>query len=159
MPGANKGGDGRCPPGSVKRISRCWCRLRFQWFQAGTIQLKTRRTDWRACGDVYSASGSSRARGEPTLKLAVRGEEARNWWMQILEKLTAPPNCHEVESFVAQSAKTMSNRHFKCIVPAQSSRARAAMLMQRVIIAVQPVWWLAPRPRPVSPSKYSWNWT
>ena len=23
--------------------------------------------------------------------------------------------------------------------------------------AVQPVWWLAPRPRPVAPSKYSWN--
>ena len=43
----------------------------------------------------------SRARGKPTLKLAVRGEEARNWWMQILEKLTAPPNCHAVESLAA----------------------------------------------------------
>lgn len=43
----------------------------------------------------------SRARGKPTLKLAVRGEEARSWWLQILEKLTAPPNCHAVESFAA----------------------------------------------------------
>jgi len=43
----------------------------------------------------------SRARGKPTLKLAVRGEEARTWWLQILEKLTAPPNCHAVESLAA----------------------------------------------------------
>jgi hypothetical protein len=43
----------------------------------------------------------SRARGKPTLKLAVRGDEDRNWWRQILEKLTAPPNCHAVESLAA----------------------------------------------------------
>lgn len=43
----------------------------------------------------------SRARGKPTLKLAVCGREARSWWLQILEKLTAPPNCHAVESFAA----------------------------------------------------------
>jgi hypothetical protein len=43
----------------------------------------------------------SRARGKPTLKLAVRGDEARSWWRQILEKLTAPPNCHAVESLAA----------------------------------------------------------
>jgi len=43
----------------------------------------------------------SRAQGKPTLKLAVHGEEARSWWQQILEKLTAPPNCNAVESFAA----------------------------------------------------------
>ncbi|MEO6789144.1 MAG: transposase [Chthoniobacteraceae bacterium] len=43
----------------------------------------------------------SRARGKPTLKLAVRGEEARNWWMQIFGKLTAPRNCNAVESLAA----------------------------------------------------------
>ena len=43
----------------------------------------------------------SRARGKPTLKLAVRGGEERSWWRQILEKLTAPPNCHAVESLAA----------------------------------------------------------
>ena len=43
----------------------------------------------------------SRARGKPTLRLAVRGAEARQWWHQILLKLTAPPNCHAVESLQA----------------------------------------------------------
>jgi len=43
----------------------------------------------------------SRKRGKPTLKLAVRGEEARAWWQQILEKLIALPNCNSVESFQA----------------------------------------------------------
>jgi len=47
------------------------------------------------------AAAWSRARGKPTLKLAVRGEEARQWWMQILEKLTDPPNCHAVASLAA----------------------------------------------------------
>ena len=31
------------------------------------------------------------------------------------------------------------------------------MPMQRTMREVQPVWWVAPRPRPVSPWKYSWN--
>jgi len=43
----------------------------------------------------------SRARGKPTLKLAVRGLENRTWWQQILTKLTALPNCHAVESLQA----------------------------------------------------------
>ena len=43
----------------------------------------------------------SRAQGRPTLRLAVQGKEARQWWTQILEKLTAPPNCHAVASFAA----------------------------------------------------------
>lgn len=43
----------------------------------------------------------SRTRGKPTLKLAVRGAEARHWWCEILEKLTAPPNCHAVGSLAA----------------------------------------------------------
>ena len=43
----------------------------------------------------------SRARGKPTLKLAVRGQEARLWWQQILAKLTSLPNCNSVESLQA----------------------------------------------------------
>jgi DNA-directed RNA polymerase subunit N (RpoN/RPB10) len=43
----------------------------------------------------------SRARGKPTLRLAVRGAEARHWWRDILLKLLAPPNCHAVESLQA----------------------------------------------------------
>ena len=43
----------------------------------------------------------SRAGGKRTLKLAVRGKEARHWWREILTKLTAPPNCHAVESLQA----------------------------------------------------------
>jgi hypothetical protein len=40
----------------------------------------------------------SHARGKPTLKLAVRGKEARAWWQQILAKLLALPNCNSVGS-------------------------------------------------------------
>jgi hypothetical protein len=43
----------------------------------------------------------SRAQGKPTLKLAVRGQAARAWWVHLLEKLTAPPNCHAIESLQA----------------------------------------------------------
>src|SRR3954453_8355154 len=40
-----------------------------------------------------------------------------------------------------------------------SRSCRIVRFRERVTRAVQPVWWLAPRPRPVSPSKYSWNQT
>ena len=43
----------------------------------------------------------SRTGGKPTLKLAVRGDANRNWWREILEKLTALPNCHAVASLQA----------------------------------------------------------
>jgi len=43
----------------------------------------------------------SRARGKPTLKLAVAGQPNRNWWREILAKLTAIPNCHAVGSLQA----------------------------------------------------------
>jgi len=41
------------------------------------------------------------AQVKPTLRLAVRGAEARQWWQQILMKLTAPPNCNAVGSLQA----------------------------------------------------------
>lgn len=53
---------------------------------------------WRLFG---RAAVWSRARGKPTLKLAVRGAEARGWWRQILAKLTAPPNCNSVGTLQA----------------------------------------------------------
>jgi hypothetical protein len=43
----------------------------------------------------------SRKGGKPNLKLAVRGREAQQWFQQILEKLTALPNCNSVESLQA----------------------------------------------------------
>jgi hypothetical protein len=43
----------------------------------------------------------SQAQGKATLKLAVRGRQARDWWRHLLEKLSAPPNCHAVESLRA----------------------------------------------------------
>lgn len=43
----------------------------------------------------------SKKAGKPTLKLAVRGEEMRAWWLKILEKLTALPNCNSIESLQA----------------------------------------------------------
>lgn len=43
----------------------------------------------------------SRKGGKPTLKLAVRGKEAQQWFQQILEKLTALPNCNSVGSLQA----------------------------------------------------------
>lgn len=53
---------------------------------------------WRLFG---RAAVWSRARGKPTLKLAVPGEQARDWWLQILAKLTAPPNCNSVGTLQA----------------------------------------------------------
>ena len=43
----------------------------------------------------------SRRHGKPTLKLAVRGQENRHWWREILAKLTALPNCNAVGSLLA----------------------------------------------------------
>jgi hypothetical protein len=64
--------------------------------QLEKCELNTLR--WRLFGRaaVWSKKG-----GKPTLKLAVRGEEARAWWLQILEKLTALPNCNSVGSLQA----------------------------------------------------------
>ena len=64
--------------------------------QLEKCELNTLR--WRLFG---RAAVWSRAAGKATLKLAVRGEEARRWWREILAKLTAPPNCHAVASLQA----------------------------------------------------------
>ena len=64
--------------------------------QLEKCELNTLR--WRLFG---RAAVWSFARGKPTLKLAVRDEEHRTWWQEILNKLTALPNCHAVESLQA----------------------------------------------------------
>jgi len=64
--------------------------------QLDKCELNTLR--WRLFG---RAAVWSRARGKPTLKLAVPAEEHRSWWREILNKLTAPPNCNAVESLQA----------------------------------------------------------
>lgn len=43
----------------------------------------------------------SRAQGKACVRLAVPKGEARQWWLDILEKLTGPPNCNAVGSLQA----------------------------------------------------------
>jgi len=64
--------------------------------QLEKVELNTLR--WRL---FARAAVWSRARGKPTLKLAVQGEAHRGWWREILSKLTALPNCHAVASWSA----------------------------------------------------------
>jgi len=64
--------------------------------QLAKCELNTLR--WRLFARV---AVWSRARGKPTLRLAVRGAQARHWWREILTKLTAPPNCHAVGTLQA----------------------------------------------------------
>jgi len=64
--------------------------------QLEKCELNTLR--WRLFG---RAAVWSRAHGKPTLKLAVRGNQNRHWWREILTKLTALPNCNAVASLQA----------------------------------------------------------
>lgn len=64
--------------------------------QLEKCELNTLR--WRLFG---RAAVWSWARGKPTLKLAVRQEDHRSWWREILEKLTALPNCNAVGNLQA----------------------------------------------------------
>jgi hypothetical protein len=64
--------------------------------QLEKVELNTLR--WRL---FARAAVWSRARGKPTLKLAVHGEAHRGWWREILSKLTALPNCQAVGSLRA----------------------------------------------------------
>ena len=64
--------------------------------QLEKCELNTLR--WRLFG---RAAVWSRAGGKPTLKLALRGHQARDWWRQILAKLMAFPNCNSVGSLQA----------------------------------------------------------
>lgn len=64
--------------------------------QLDKCELNTLRWRLFARAAVWSKKG-----GKPTLKLAVRGEELRAWWLQILEKLAALPNCNSVGSLQA----------------------------------------------------------
>jgi len=71
-------------------------RLRRRLGRPEKCELNTLR--WR----LFSrAAVWSRARGRPTLKLAVRGQENRNCWREILSKLTALPNGNAVGSLLA----------------------------------------------------------
>lgn len=79
-------------------LAACNLCVLLQWRlgQLEKCELNTLR--WRLFGP---AAVWSFARGKPTLKLAVRGEESRNWWREILNKLTALPNCNAVGSLQA----------------------------------------------------------
>ena len=59
------------------------------------VELQTLR--WRLFG---RAGVWSRAQGKAHLKLAVRGEKERHWWLKIMEKLNSwlpPRNCYAVD--------------------------------------------------------------
>ena len=64
--------------------------------QLEKCELNTLRWRLFSRAAVWSKKG-----GKPTLKLAVSGEDLRTWWLQILDKLTALPNCNSVESLQA----------------------------------------------------------
>ena len=64
--------------------------------QLEKCELNTLRWRLFSRAAVWSKKG-----GKPTLKLAMRGKEMRDWWLQILAKLTAPPNCNSVGSLQA----------------------------------------------------------
>lgn len=59
-------------------------------------QLQTLR--WRL---FTKAAVWSRTHGKPTLRFAIRGMEQRLWWLEILAKLTGPPNGNAVGSLAA----------------------------------------------------------
>jgi hypothetical protein len=81
---------------SEKRAYNLCVLLQRRLGQLEKCELNTLR--WRLFG---RAAAWSRAGGKPTLKLAVQGEANRNWWREMLSKLTAPPNCHAVDSLQA----------------------------------------------------------
>ena len=59
------------------------------------VQLKTLRWRLFCCAGVWSC-----AQGVATLKLAIKGAQARQWWLNIIEKLNSclpPHNCDAVE--------------------------------------------------------------
>jgi hypothetical protein len=64
--------------------------------QLEKCELNTLRWRLFSRAAVWSKKG-----GKPTLKIAVRGKELQEWWLQILEKLTALPNCNSVGNFQA----------------------------------------------------------
>jgi hypothetical protein len=64
--------------------------------QLEKCELNTLR--WRLFG---RAAVWNRAGGKPTLKLAVHGAANRNWWREMLAKISALPNCHAVGSLQA----------------------------------------------------------
>jgi hypothetical protein len=59
-------------------------------------QLQTLR--WRL---FTKAAVWSRAQGKATLKLGIQGQGQREWWREILAKLTGPPNGNAVGSLAA----------------------------------------------------------
>jgi len=64
--------------------------------QLEKCELNTLRWRLFARAAVWSRWG-----GKPTLKLAVHGQQARQWWLDILAKLTALANCNSVGSLQA----------------------------------------------------------
>ena len=83
-------------PLAIAAYNRCVL-LQRQLGQLEKCELNTLR--WRL--SLGGRRCGVAPRGKPTLKLAVRGEEARAWWQEILAKLIALPNCNSVGSLQA----------------------------------------------------------
>ena len=75
--------------------------LQRQLGQPQRAELTTLRWRLFACAAVFS-----RAKGQPTLKLAVAGPKARRWWLALLQQLAGPePNCDAVAALSARARK------------------------------------------------------
>ena len=65
--------------------------------QPAKSELRTLR--WRL---FRRAAVFSRPQGQPTLRLAVRGQDARRWCLRMLAKLRGDPDCDAVETLAAR---------------------------------------------------------
>jgi len=68
--------------------------------QMQRAELGTLRRQLFTCAAVFS-----RAAGKPTLKLAVAGERARDWWLALLRRIADPDDCDAVAELGARARK------------------------------------------------------
>jgi len=69
--------------------------------QPHRAELGTLRRQLFTCAAVFS-----RAAGKPTLKLAVAGDKARDWWLALLRRIADPANCDAVAALGARARKS-----------------------------------------------------
>ena len=71
----------------------------FQQRLGQTAKCELRTLRWRL---FRRAAVFSRPQGQPTLRLAVRGQDARRWCLRMLAKLRGDPDCDAVETLAAR---------------------------------------------------------
>ena len=68
--------------------------------QTHRAELGTLRRQLFTCAAVFS-----RTAGKPTLKLAVAGHQARDWWLALLHRIATPDDCYAVAALGARARK------------------------------------------------------